>query len=217
MKNSALSYCLFILFLINSVLFSQPETSVIEGLVVDAVTGEGLPNANVILENTTRGAAADNNGYFIIKRVPPGSYTVKAQMIGYEIMAKTVDCRAAKTQNLKFDLRESYFQTQKIVVTATRTKMLMEDVPVFTELITKNEIVETGAENIGQVLEDRPGIIIQEGVNGGKTLRMNGIDGKYVLILVDGMPIAGKFNIDDSSVIVPLSDNTALALICSLI
>ncbi len=192
MKN--FTSLLIIMIFAGSVTYSQQGSSIIEGMVVDAVTGEGLPSANVILENTTRGAAADQDGHFIIKRVPPGNYTIKAQMMGYEVIAQKIECRPDRNLNLKFDMRESYFQTQKIVVTATRTKMLMENVPVVTELITNNEIEETGAENIAQVLEDRPGIVIEEGVNGGKTLRMNGIDSKYILILVDGMPIAGKFN-----------------------
>lgn len=55
----------------------------IAGRVVDLKSGHPLPGANVWLENTTLGKATDDAGHFEIFRVPPGSYTLKVQFIGY--------------------------------------------------------------------------------------------------------------------------------------
>ncbi|OGC09231.1 hypothetical protein A2V82_10950 [candidate division KSB1 bacterium RBG_16_48_16] len=186
------AFSLVLYFVFPLALFAS-EIS-ITGTVQDAVTGEALPRANIIIEGTSTGTAANDRGQFVLENLSPGRYTVIAQMIGYEVGVQRIDVTTDKKLHLDFKLRESFFQTKQIVVTATRTQKLLENVPVATELITNSEIEESGAENLAQILEDRPGITIQENVNGGKTLSLNGIDGKYILVLVDGTPIAGKFN-----------------------
>jgi len=45
--------------------------------------GEALPGANVVVENTLHGAAVDANGDYSILNIPPGTYNVKASIIGY--------------------------------------------------------------------------------------------------------------------------------------
>jgi len=177
-----------------SVVAFADEFQSIEGVVADAVTGEFLPNANIVIVGSQRGAASDNQGHFIIKNLTSGHYTIKASYIGYEPGFRQIVLDKKNNPYIEFKLRAIFFQTQQVVVTATRTKKLMENVPVVTELVSHAEIEETGAENLSQVLEDRPGITIEEGVAGGKTLRMSGIDGKYILVLIDGIPLAGKFN-----------------------
>ncbi|MBN1997315.1 TonB-dependent receptor [candidate division KSB1 bacterium] len=182
----------FLLFV--SIVSSAQNYGRINGVVLDAYTHRVLPYANILVDGTTRGAAADTSGCFNIYPVKPGLYTLKAQMIGYEPQTRKINVTSSGTLYVEFQLRESFFQTEQVVVTATRTQNLLENVPVMTELITKTEIQESGAENLAQVLEDHPGLAIEDDVAGGQILRMNGIDGKYVLILIDGVPIAGKFN-----------------------
>jgi outer membrane receptor for ferrienterochelin and colicins len=173
---------------------SAAEFVTIKGRIVEATTGNPLANANITIENTQLGAASDADGIFTIKNVPLDLITVKASYIGFEPSVISVDLRKYPEQFLEFKLRDGFFHTEQVVVTATRTQKLMENVPVVTELITETDIKDAGAQNLAQVLEDRPGITIEEGVAGGKTLRMCGIDAKYVLVLLDGSPIAGKFN-----------------------
>ncbi|WP_243663569.1 carboxypeptidase-like regulatory domain-containing protein [Rhodothermus marinus] len=56
----------------------------IAGVVTDAATGDPLPGVNVTIEGTTLGAASDIDGQYYILNVPPGRYTVRASMIGYQ-------------------------------------------------------------------------------------------------------------------------------------
>ncbi len=186
-------FILFFTCLLSFSLFAQKNAS-IQGRVVDAATGEPLANTNITLVGTQLGAASDAEGRFVIEKVPVGVYQVKASYIGYEPSSQTVDLNKSRFPFLEFKLSDSFFLTEQVVVTATRTKKLMENVPVVTEVITEREIKDLGAQNLAQALEDRPGITIEQGVAGGKSLRMGGVDGKYILILVDGAPVAGKFN-----------------------
>ncbi len=173
---------------------AQENAIRIKGVVVDALTGKPLQNANIIIVGSQRGAAADQQGEFVILNVSPGEYTVKATMIGYEPTIQRIKVRAGEPVFVKFELKESFFQTDQIVVTATRSEKLLLDVPVVTEVVSKAEIEEKGADDLADALEDRPGIVIESNSSGGKILRMNGIDNKRILLLIDGNPIAGKIH-----------------------
>ena len=61
-------------------------TGKIAGTVIDKATGEALPGANVIVVETSMGAATDVNGQFTILHVPPGQYDVKVSVIGYAVI-----------------------------------------------------------------------------------------------------------------------------------
>lgn len=57
-------------------------TAMITGSVVDAETNAPLPGVNVYLAYSTRGAATDSQGRYVIYGVPPGSYELVASMLG---------------------------------------------------------------------------------------------------------------------------------------
>ena len=62
----------------------RAETGRIEGCIRDIKTGEPLPYANVILIGTGLGAASDENGRYLITRIPPGEYLLRCIFIGYK-------------------------------------------------------------------------------------------------------------------------------------
>ncbi len=63
-------------------LFSQ--TGEIRGKVLDATTKETLPFANIFINNTTLGTAADENGHFQLKHIPPGVHELVISYVGYK-------------------------------------------------------------------------------------------------------------------------------------
>lgn len=58
-------------------------TGTMEGRVVDASTGEPLPDANVVLVDVGLGAPAKENGDFSIPDLPAGTYVVRVSHVGY--------------------------------------------------------------------------------------------------------------------------------------
>ena len=82
-------------------------------------------------------------------------------------------------------------ELEPVVVTATKTPHRLKDTPIITNLITRTEIEATGAENIGEVLEHKAGIIIHRDGH-GDGVQLQGLDSEYVLILVDGEPQVGR-------------------------
>ena len=69
---------------LTPILFAQMTVS---GTVTDASNGEALAGANVVVDGTNLGAAADANGGYTISNVPNGA-TVTASMIGLPARAQ---------------------------------------------------------------------------------------------------------------------------------
>jgi outer membrane receptor for ferrienterochelin and colicins len=178
------------------------SAATLRGSVTSAKTGEALPNANILLMKTDFGTATDELGNFMIADLPTGTYRLKVSYIGYFSQEQNVTVQEGVDNVFYFALKVNPFQSERIVVTATRTPHVFEDVPVFTELITSDEIREKGAANLADALEYRPGLTIMTGTSGEKTINMNGMDQKRILVLVDGFPVSGK-----------LSDRNNLSLI----
>jgi outer membrane receptor for ferrienterochelin and colicins len=77
------------------------------------------------------------------------------------------------------------------VTTAGRREERRSDAVVGTEVIERAQLVESGAENVAEALEDLPGVEIVPALQ-GTTVRMQGLDPQHTLILIDGEPVIGR-------------------------
>ena len=75
------------IFIIFNLTFVMGQS--VSGTVTDE-NGNGLAGANVTIEGTNMGAAADASGSYSINGVSTGSYTVSASFIGYNTASKSV-------------------------------------------------------------------------------------------------------------------------------
>ncbi|WP_224361462.1 TonB-dependent receptor plug domain-containing protein [Hyalangium versicolor] len=84
-------------------------------------------------------------------------------------------------------------QPLQTVVTSSRTPERLEDVPVATEVITRADIVASGAQNVAELLAAHPGLEVQQSFSGA-TLEFQGLGPEYALVLVDGERVTGRVN-----------------------
>jgi outer membrane receptor for ferrienterochelin and colicins len=80
-----------------------------------------------------------------------------------------------------------------IVVTGSRREQRLKDSTVMTEVISRKRIEQTGARNLGEVLQGQLGVDVVP-FFGGSRVRMLGMDSQYVLFLVDSERIAGRLD-----------------------
>jgi len=76
-----------------------------------------------------------------------------------------------------------------VVVTATRSEISLEDSPVPTEVITKDEIEKLNLNTMNDLLQQK-GFFVAPPKSGGFQLR--GLSSEYVLVMIDGVPVAGR-------------------------
>ena len=106
----------FWIFLILNLSFAVGQT--ISGTVTDE-NGNGLAGANVTVEGTNMGAAANSSGSYSISGVALGTYTVSASFIGYNSSSKSVNVGdGGATAN--FSLASSALAGAGVFVTGTR-------------------------------------------------------------------------------------------------
>ncbi len=92
---------LLFLLLIGQFSYSQSK---IEGTITDE-NQEAIPFANILIEGTSVGTSADDNGYFTLTNLASGNYTIKVSYVGYKTTTKNVQLVPYETVNLKFSLR----------------------------------------------------------------------------------------------------------------
>ena len=93
----------------------------ITGVVKDAVTGEAIIGANVLIQGTSTGASTDVEGKFEISKLAAGTYNVQVSFITYKTNLITdVVVEDAKRVNLEIPLAEESSQLQEIVIQAKR-------------------------------------------------------------------------------------------------
>ncbi|MFN4121556.1 TonB-dependent receptor plug domain-containing protein [Acidovorax sp.] len=80
-----------------------------------------------------------------------------------------------------------------VVVTATRNKRAIDDAPVRTEVVTREEMERTHARTLKQALENVPGLQLREVLGkSGYELSLQGLSADQVLVLIDGLPITAS-------------------------
>ncbi|MFQ6003475.1 MAG: TonB-dependent receptor domain-containing protein, partial [Candidatus Zixiibacteriota bacterium] len=172
-------------------------TGKISGTVKDAQNGEPLPGANVIIEGTTMGAATDINGFYFIINVPPGSYILKASMIGYTSERKTqVNVMSDMTSKVDFELSSTVLEVEGVTVVAERPA-IQKDLTSSLQSFLGDEITGAPVENLPQLLEIQVGVSPLEVTERASVIRDIPGDGLHIrggrenetAFLVDGVRV----------------------------
>ncbi|HDZ12206.1 MAG TPA: carboxypeptidase-like regulatory domain-containing protein [Bacteroidetes bacterium] len=96
-------------------------TGKITGYVTDKGTGQPLPGVNVIVKGTLMGAATDSKGFYIIMNIPVGTYTVKANFIGYTTVDKSnIRVHPDLTTEVDFQMSSTVLMGKTISIVAER-------------------------------------------------------------------------------------------------
>lgn len=163
----------FILFLFTSnILFPQGQKGKLTGTISDAITGDALIGANVLIETTSIGAAADVNGRYNILNISPGVYNVSASMLGYAKLTVTgVEINADRTTELIFKLSEESVQLQQIIVQAERPKIIKDQTSTSTT-INESQIKAAPIEGLRGALDLSAGF--QKTATGNYSVRGSG-------------------------------------------
>ena len=116
-------------------------TGKITGKIIDDETKDPLPMANVTIVGTTLGASTDVNGNFLIMQVPPGTYDLRASMIGFETVTMTsVKIQVDLTTSANFKLSATVLDIgREITVTAGRP-IIQKDVTFSSSRVNVDEI-----------------------------------------------------------------------------
>lgn len=170
-------------------------TGKIAGVVKDDKTGEELIGANVVIEGTTRGAATNVDGYFVILNVPPGKYTFVASAVGYNRKTVTnVNVSIDLTTTINFNLSSEVVQQEEVVVVAERP-VIQKDLTAKTAVIGSDQIAALPVTEVSQLLSLQAGFVAGS-LRGGRS--------GEVAYWIDGVPVTDVY---DGSQVVEVNKN----------
>lgn len=161
-------------------------TGKITGRITDENSGEPLPGVNVVIAGTTLGAATDLKGDYIIMMVSPGSYSVTANMIGYDpLRYDRVHVSIDKTSKLNFSLKESVLELGQEVVVVAKRPLVQMDLTSSAAVINSETINLLPVEDFNDVVNLQAGVVDGH-FRGGRT--------GEVMYMIDGIPVNDAYS-----------------------
>ncbi len=156
-------------------------TGKIAGTITDVETGETLPGVNVIIEGTSFGAVTNLEGYYVILNVPPGTYVLKAKMVGYaEQRIQDVKVNIDLTTPLNIKLKPQVLEGETVTVVAPRP-VVQKDVAASQMQVTSEQIKNLPVASVTEAIGLQVGVTSDLGIRGS--------DATQSLFLVDGISL----------------------------
>lgn len=180
--------------IINVVLIAVPITllsNVTNKLTgnVSSISGEPIPSVRVYITDLKKQSYTNSQGTFLLKEIPDGKFKLSLSRIGYRHLDTLIEVNS-KTTDLIVKLEESDIITDDVVITGTRSYKHIEDLAIPIQVISKSEINNQGYLRLNEVINQEMGIPMTEDKFRG--MQVQGLDGDYTLILVNGEPVTGR-------------------------
>ncbi len=191
--KKAIQLCIYCLAVLAS-FTAQAQTGKVRGFVYDKTDDQPIPFANAVIDGTTLGAVANDDGYFVISNIAPGKYTLKVTFLGYTASTQEVEVKAERITTTKVYLEQSSEILQDVEVSAERqerqTKVLTSVVTLDPKEIKQFSV--GGDADIIKALQVLPGVVTT-GDQGGQVYIRGGAPIQN-LILLDGMIVYNPFH-----------------------
>ena len=161
----------------------------VKGVV--SADGQGVPFANIYLKETKSGTATDENGSYTIPKLSSGNYILIVSAIGYEAVRKSFLIGEADTITLNISLKASAEALDEMVVTGTLKAVSRLESVVPVEVYSPTFLKKNPSPSIFEALQNVNGVRPQINCNVCNTgdIHINGLEGPYTIVLIDGMPI----------------------------
>jgi len=104
---------------------AQELTQNVRGQVIDRITREPLPGANIVLLNSNplKGVTSDANGRWVLESVPAGRVGLKISFIGYqEVLMPSLFLSTGKELYLTVEMEEMAFNVKEVEIVADQDK-----------------------------------------------------------------------------------------------
>lgn len=193
-------FLLCILFLFYGISYAQ-STGDIEGRIIEDGTEEPLFGANALLLGSSKGAAADINGAFKIRKITPGTYTIRISYLGYSTIEREIVISAGETAEVTYELQWAGVEGEEINISAQaegQVNAINEQLAEtgLINVVSKDRIRALPEANAAEAVGRLPGISIKRSSGEGDEIVVRGVQPKFNLVTVNGirMPSTNENN-----------------------
>lgn len=178
-------YTFLILLFLSKLCPLWAQESLITGQILDALTRTPIMAATVVEKGIPGGQYTDSLGQFMV-RTPIRPLTIRS--VGYQSWSGVPSGNAQAFQIL-LEPAENALET--VVVSATMKEVSKDASPIPVEIYTPSFFQKNATSNIFEALTVVNGVRPQLNCNVCNTgdIHINGMEGPYTMVTIDGMPI----------------------------
>ena len=174
--------------------YSQAQTGLIRGALIDSDFQDPVPFANIVVKETGTGTTSDFDGNYELELVE-GIYTIVFSFIGYEtVEVKDVSVKLNEAAIVNVTLNTLAQGLDEVVVSVSASTNTERSVLEFQKKsislvdgLSSQRIKSSGASNIASAVKSVPGVSVQ----GGKYVYVRGLGDRYTKSILNGVDIPG--------------------------
>lgn len=151
-----------------------------------------LPNVKVVIDKKV--LLTNQDGYFLLENLVAKKYTIEVFETGFKKFKQNFDFNTTNNVSIKIKLEETSKianSMEEVVVTGTLKPVSRLESAVPVEVYKPTFFKKNPTANIFEALQNVNGVRPQLNCNVCNTgdIHINGLEGPYTLVLIDGMPI----------------------------
>jgi len=179
---------LVFLFSTFSICAYAQSSATISGVVKDET--EVISGALVSVKETKNRTATNDRGYYELKNLSPGNYTIVISYLGYLKQTKQVTVIANQKLTLNVELQKDLQQLHDVAINGKSKVQAIKESEFAVNSIDTKKFANTTAD-LNQILNRSTGIRIREqgGLGSDFKFSINGLSGKQVKFFIDGIPM----------------------------
>jgi outer membrane receptor for ferrienterochelin and colicins len=159
------------------------------------VLHDSLPVPGAIVRSG-RVAGQTSSAGEVALRLGAGAHVMIVTRLGFTPDTIAVTLAANQDTTIVSELEAQAAEMEGVIIASTRTERRVEDLPLRVEVVDEEEVAEKTAMTPGDIammLNETSGLRVQTTSPslGGASVRVQGLRGRYTLLLADGLPLYG--------------------------
>ena len=183
---------LFIFLLLSQIITAQ------DGSISGQIRYKNQPVsfANITLLKMEMSTQSDTEGYYNLTDIPVGSYQIQVSAIGFKNHTSKIVMDTIAVKAFDIQLLQDESALDEVVVTGTMREVSRSASPVPVEVFTPKFFKKNPTPNLFEAVGMINGVKPQLNCNVCNTgdIHINGMEGPYTMILIDGMPIVSSLS-----------------------
>ncbi|HTO16608.1 MAG TPA: TonB-dependent receptor [Edaphocola sp.] len=180
---------LFTIITILTGFISYSQTGTLSGSISDMESAT-LKSASILIPELKIRTQSDNKGNYILENIPYGTWEVEIKHKGFELSEEIITINSdSVAKNFYLELESD--QLDEVVISGTMKEVSKLSSPVPIEVYTSKFFKANPTPSLFDALQNINGVRPQLNCNVCNTgdIHINGLEGPYTMILIDGMPI----------------------------
>lgn len=191
---------IIVLSLLLSVICKNATCGSIKGHVSEQITGDPLSGAIIQFESTNFYTVSDLNGFFRIKNIPDGTYTVLIYYVSYKTFTRSITIKNNEEVIIEAQLEPANVdQLKEIIVigknnrsSERRARNLEQSASQIMNVLSSQAIKISPDLTVANLVQRVSGVSIERDNSGeGEYAILRGMDKRYNYTLLNGVKIPG--------------------------